>query len=256
MMNELEFLGTGAADWNIEERCGFFRRNSSALLNGEILFDAPEHIWDFYRTCGRADLFSRVRLLLVTHDHPDHITAASVRALAKLHPLTVACDAAMWRALSDIEGLTYLPLSLNEPTEYAGYRITPVLANHDTVLTADTRAVHYIVTTPDGKTVFYGLDGAWLLRPTWQVMLTHRFDLMIFDCTCGDGEDWRLFEHNTISMLRTMIRAVHDRGILKEGGRLVASHLARTLHADPDTTRDILAAFGMQMATDGMTIPF
>ena len=253
-MSTFEFLGTGAADWNIEDRCGFFRRNSSALLNGEILFDAPDHIWDYRAKSGRAQLLDGVRLLLVTHDHPDHISVSSVRALAAEHPITVACDEALWRELSDIEGVRHLSLSLNEPCELMGYRITPVLANHDVVVSADQRAVHYIVTTPDQKTVFYGLDGAWLLRPTWQVMLTHRFDLMVFDCTCGDADDWRLFEHNTIPMLRTMTAEVKRLGMLTEGGRLVASHLARTLHADPDTTRRILSDFGMQMAEDGLVL--
>lgn len=255
-MNTLIFLGTGAADWNIENRCGFFRRNSSALLNGEILFDAPDHIWDYKEESDRGDLFSRVSLLLVTHDHSDHISTQSVRALAAEHPITVACDEALWRELSDIKGVTHLSLPLDTPTEFAGYRITPVLANHDIVLTHDRRALHYIVKTPDGKTVFYGLDGAWLLRPSWQVMLTHRFDLMVFDCTCGDGEDWRLFEHNTIPMLRTMCAEVQRRSMLTEGGLLVASHLARTLHADPDTTEGILRAFGMLMAVDGLTLTF
>lgn len=255
-MNSIEFLGTGAADWNINDRCGFFRRNSSALLNGEILFDAPDHIHDYKGACGRSNLFESVRLLLITHDHPDHISKESVRALAADHPLTVACDEALWRELSDIDGLTYLPLPLDEPTEFCAYRITPVLANHDIVIRADRRAVHYIVQVPDGKTLFYGLDGAWFLRPTWQVMLKHRFDLMVFDCTCGDSDDWRLFEHNTIPMLRTMMREIHRQSMLKEGGLLVASHLARTLHADPETTRDILAAFGMRMAVDGLTLSF
>lgn len=32
-MAELLFLGTGAADWDINAKTGFFRRNSAALLN-------------------------------------------------------------------------------------------------------------------------------------------------------------------------------------------------------------------------------
>ncbi len=255
-MSAFTFLGTGAADWNIEERCGFFRRNSSALLNGEILFDAPDHIWDYKGASGRADLFEGVRLVLITHDHPDHVSVASLCALAKEHPVTVACDEALWRELSAIGGLTHLSLPIDTPTEFAGYRITPVLANHDIVLTSDRRAVHYILETPDGKTLFYGLDGAWFLRPSWQVMLTHRFDLMVFDCTCGDSDDWRLFEHNTIPMLRTMTAEIHRRSMLNEGGLLVASHLSRTLHKDPETTEAILADFGMRMAVDGLTLTF
>ena len=56
-----------------------------------------------------------------------------------------------------------------------------------------------------------GLDGAWFLRPSWAEMLTHKFDLMVFDCTVGDSDDWRLFEHNTIPMLRKMIAEIKER---------------------------------------------
>ena len=255
-MNTLEFLGTGAADWNIEERCGFFRRNSSAMLNGEILLDAPFHILDYKEECGRADLFSSLRLVLITHDHPDHVSIDALRALAKEHPVTVACDEALAHQLADIEGITYLPLSLDTEHAFDGYRITPVLANHDVILTKDMRAVHYIIRTPDGKTLFYGLDGAWFLRPSWQVMLTHRFDLMVFDCTSGIADDWRIFEHNTIPMLRLLCEEICRRDLLAPCGRLVASHLARTLHADHETTASILQKDNILTAYDGLALTF
>ena len=36
-MNELLFLGSGAADWDLRRREAFFRRKSAALLNGHLL---------------------------------------------------------------------------------------------------------------------------------------------------------------------------------------------------------------------------
>ena len=141
-----------------------------------------------------------------------------------------------------------------EASAFQGYKITPVLANHDVVLTEKRRAVHYIIETPEGKTVFYGLDGAWLLRPTWQEMKKHRFDLMVFDCTVGDSDDWRLFEHNTIPMLRKITDEILRLKMLKEGGKLVASHLARTLHLDHEATAEILKELSMLTAYDGLRL--
>lgn len=87
-------------------------------------------------------------------------------------------------------------------------------------------------------------------------MLKHSFDVMIFDCTVGDSNDWRLFEHNTIPMLRTIIEEVKNKNLVADGGKLIASHLARTLHASHEETVDILKKLDMITAFDGMTVQF
>ena len=56
---ELLFLGTGAADWNISKRVEgeFFRRFSSALVDGALLIDPGPHIFDFAEKNGTPELF-------------------------------------------------------------------------------------------------------------------------------------------------------------------------------------------------------
>ncbi len=46
---KIRFLGTGAADWNIEERKDgdFFRRLSSLLVNDDLLIDPGPHFSKF-----------------------------------------------------------------------------------------------------------------------------------------------------------------------------------------------------------------
>ena len=253
-MNTLTFLGTGAADWDIAERDGFFRRNSSALLDNKILLDAGAHVFDYLACENCPDLLNGVSLVLVTHDHEDHVDFYTLRRLAEHHPFSLAADEELFEQLGDVPGITPVLLPLYEESEFMGYRITPVLANHDVVLAEKRRAVHYIVTTPEGKTLFYGLDGAWLLRPTWEEMKKHRFDLMVFDCTVGDSDDWRLFEHNTIPMLRKITDEIRRLGMIKNEGKLVASHLARTLHLDHEATAEILKELSMLTAYDGLSI--
>ena len=87
-------------------------------------------------------------------------------------------------------------------------------------------------------------------------MKAHKFDVMVFDCTVGDKSDWRLFEHNTIPMLRMMVEGVRTENMLTEGAVLVASHMAKKLHATPEETEKILQEFGMTGAYDGLTIQF
>lgn len=87
-------------------------------------------------------------------------------------------------------------------------------------------------------------------------MLEYKFDAMVLDCTVGDMDDWRLFEHNTIPMLRTMMKAVREKELMNDNGMVIASHLARTLHVSHEETEKILAEMDMITAYDGMTAEF
>jgi len=60
-VSEILFLGTGAADWFIEEKGDFFRRNSAALLNGDLMIDCGAHIFDFRESFGESDLYDGLK---------------------------------------------------------------------------------------------------------------------------------------------------------------------------------------------------
>ena len=255
-MDTFLFLGTGAADWAIQDRdkTDYFRRNSAALLNKDLMLDCGAHIFDFAESYGNPNLYDGVTDILITHDHSDHFQEDSVLRLAEKQKIRVVCDGAARKRIGEHPNITYLRLSLYKRKRVGRYDVTPVLANHDVVITRDRRAVHYIIETPEGKTIFYGLDGAWFLRPTWETMLKHKFDLMVFDCTVGDSDDWRLFEHNTIPMLRKMVDGIRERDLLKDDGKLVASHMARTLHESHEDTEACLKGLSMLTAYDGMNL--
>lgn len=255
-MSSLLFLGTGAADWSLSERNGFFRRNSAALVNGKLLLDCGDHIFDFAEERGQPGLFSAVTDVLITHCHGDHFSPRSVRRLASGHPIRLWGCEAVGKAVGATENVEFHPLTPFAAAEFEGFSAVPVLANHDVVTSGDRAACHFILRCPDGKTIFYGLDGAWFLRPSWEEMKKHRFDVMVLDCTVGDLEDWRLFEHNTVPMLRMMAPGIRDAGMLAPEGRLVASHLARTLHPSPEETERILSEAGFLTAYDGLELRF
>lgn len=255
-MAELLFLGTGAADWEIEHRNGFFRRNAAALLDHKLLLDCGAHLFDFAAAMGKPNLYGGVTDILITHNHSDHYCPATVHAVAAGRKVRVLCSAAVRRQIGEDAAIEYLPLEPFAPCQLGGYRVMPVLANHAVVMTKEDAAVHYIIKTPDEKTLFYGLDGAWFLRPSWEEMKKYAFDLMVLDATVGDRADWRIFEHNTIPMLRMMVDEIKNTGMVKDTGRLVASHLARTLHASPEETEEIMHRIGLTMAVDGLRLTF
>ncbi len=255
-MNEFLFLGTGAADWEIEKRDGFFRRNSAALINDELMVDCGEHIFDFAEEVDKRDLYDDVTDIIITHSHSDHLCRESVLKIADNHKIRVGCDCGVMSIIGSHPNIEYVRFTPYEAQNMGNYEIIPLLANHQIVVDGDTYAFHYIIKTGDGKEIFYGLDGAWILRPSWEEMKKHTFDLMVFDCTVGDSSDWRLFEHNTIPMLRMIIEAVRSEKLSAENGILAASHLARTLHTSHEETEKILSKIGLITAFDGMKLEF
>lgn len=255
-MSELLFLGTGAADWHIEDKGDFFRRNSAALLNGNMMLDCGSHIFDFAVDMEESELYSDVCDILITHNHSDHFSTESVKTLAKTRKIRLGCTRAVMEKTGENPNIEYVILKPFEEVDMGEYKVIPLLANHDVVINEKDAAFHYIIKTPEGKCLFYGLDGAWFLRPSWAEMKKHKFDVMVFDATVGDRDDWRIFEHNTIPMLRFMMKEIKEQNMLKEGGYLVASHLARTLHESHEKTADILKELDMLTAFDGMRIYF
>lgn len=254
-MNELIFLGTGAADWSRKKREAYFRRKSAALLNGTLLLDCGPHIWDYVQCCDR-NILDGVTDVLITHDHDDHLDKESVLRLAEKRRIRVACDGYARLLVGEHENIEYVPVTPFEPFRLGEYAVMPVLANHDVVQQGARQACHYIVRTPNRKTMLYALDGAWFLRPSWEEMKRHRFDVMVLECTVGNREDCRIFEHNNVPMLRYLVQEIRAEKLLTKDGVVVASHLSRNLHDSPEETVALLREADILTACDGMTLRF
>ena len=224
---KLHFLGTGAADWNITHprKDPDYRRFSSVLVDDALLIDPGPCIFEFAETYNYPRLFENLKTVICTHKHGDHFSQPS---LDKIN-------------LS----LTDIPLFNTEETEF--YRITSYPANHATA----ENPKHYVIESKtDGKRFFYGCDGAWMLYPTYRALRNQQFDLMVFDCTIGDVPgDYRIFEHNNISMVETMCQTFS-----KNCSRFMVSHMARTLHTDHASLKARLTPSGIVPAYDDMII--
>lgn len=255
-MAEFTFLGTGAADWDIKDKGGFFRRNSAALVNKNLMLDCGRHIFDFMESSGNPHLYDDVSDIIITHNHDDHYCRESVLKLAGKNRLRVGCSKEVMRIIGAHPNIEYTAFEPFGEYMMGEYKVTALLANHHVVVNENDAAFHYIIETADGKKIFYGLDGAWFLRPSWEVMKKHKFDVMVLDCTVGDMDDWRMFEHNTIPMLRMMMREIQNQKLVSQNGVVIASHMAKTLHSSHEETAEILKKFGMAAAFDGMSFNF
>lgn len=248
---EVLFLGTGAADWPAEApaRGAEHRRFSSALVNGRVLIDCGPAVPEALATFG-ADP-AGITDVLLTHSHGDHCSPRTLEALAGRRPAGIRlwADAGALEGIPEMAGVARNPVRHGEGFAAGGLSVTPLPANH--VVAPGEQPLHYLIAT-ETRTLLYATDGAWLLKPAWQALQGQRLDAVIWDATIGEVEgDWRIFEHNSLAMLRTMAQTLRAQGALKPDACIVLTHLARTLHPPHAELCGQVAPDGFVPAYDG-----
>ena len=216
------FLGTGAADYTGNEVP--FRRNSSALIDDTILIDPGRYVLD---ALSEYDVdISKIKYIINTHNHDDHFNQNTVDYLA-------------------LQGAKLIKTEPNMAISLGEYSILPLKGNH-------TIPVCHFIIERNGKRMFYGLDGAWLLYEEINAIWTRGVDLAVFDATVGfiDG-DYRIFEHNNLNMVLEMKKSLKD-----SVKKYVISHMAYTLHTSHEELEKEMKKHGIITAYDGLTIEF
>ena len=241
---KLQFLGTGAADWRGPDERGEYRRYTSTQVDESLLIDVSSAALEQITSPETiADVF-------FTHSHYDHFNLDALKALA---PCRVYAHSS-W--VDDIrgEGLEVIPLEIGEAVETpSGYRVLPMPANHSTDR-ADEQPLIYLI-EGDDKRLLYATDGAWLMNRVHHLIGDRVLDAAVFDATIGDGfrGDYRIFEHNSIDMVRLMVETMRATGRLAPDAPVYLTHMARTLHADQKTIESKLEK-PLIACYDGMTV--
>ena len=254
------FLGTGAADWprdypRVRFAKGEYRGNSSTVVNEHILIDCgptvPEAANQFGVDAGE------LTDVLVTHTHADHFDAEAIGAILGSRPaetpLRIWAHPAALERVPEMDGLDRCPFAVGRTQKTGGTRVTALAANH-VVEGSEEEAFHYLFETA-GQRFLYATDGAWLLKPTWLRLKEGQLDAIIWDATNGETEgDWRIFEHNSIDMIRVMTQTLRKQNVLRPGSQIVLTHMARTLCAPHPELEERLRAEGIVPAYDGMRL--
>ncbi len=250
---KLLYIGTGAADWTqaAGARDGVTRRFTCTLVDEALLIDlAPTTPAACFEDGG---VFAGVTDILYTHSHDDHYDRDTLARLASHRPVRVWASAHFASRIPTIEGVEVHSLTAGVTVQVAGYEITPLCANHRISAHPDEQALHYIIS--DGaRRIFWGADGAWLPTETWYALRAARpYDRIVMDGTLGEVTgDYRIFEHNSLPMLRLMADSFRAAGCVAEGGRIYLTHLSRDAHDSPLVMDQKLAADNFYVAKDNL----
>lgn len=220
------FLGTGAADWPLfrDDEMTEYRRMSAALIDDSLLIDPGPHVLEAMTEYGKR--LSRVRYIINTHRHSDHF---SERTLATFEAL----------------GAVFYDFSAGDEKKLGEYTIKAIEGNHDTC----EKTLHFIISN-GVSSLFYGLDGAWLLYDEFQAIKEAKPELAVLDGTIGfSSGDYRIFEHNDLNMVIEMTKTLSP--YVKQ---FCISHMARTLHTDHETLCNALSTDGILVAFDGLEL--
>jgi adenosylcobinamide kinase/adenosylcobinamide-phosphate guanylyltransferase len=251
---QVDLLGTGSADrwpnpWCRCDRCtwarsaGVHRARTSALVDDVLLIDpGPD-------AGGGGVNLSRVRTVLITHDHPDHLDPAFLLAWswAGGGDLVVAGPSDALARCRDWVGpqapVTFRDLAPGDELEVAHLHVRALPAAHSVLggREHDGTALLYEV-TGDAR-LLYATDTAALSHDE----LTGPFDLVLLELTFGDRTDHGT-AHLDLPAFGHEVARLRAGERLAPGARVVAVHLS---HHNPVDLPERLAALGAEVVPDG-----
>lgn len=258
---QVRLLGTGAADgWPNPfcacascqaQRSGGRRRvSTSALVDDVLLLDLGP---DTPRQAERLGLrLDRVRHVLVTHAHPDHLAPAGLLwrrwaggpALEVAGPPPVVEEVRRW--LDPGSTVTLRPLQAGDVLGLGPYTVRALPAVHE------EPCLLYEVTGPGGERLLYATDTGPLDARALAMLDGAALDLLLLEQTFGARLDHGTGHHDLRTFPGT-VAELRRRGAVHDGTRVVAVHLGH--HNPPEhRLRALLEAWGAEPGEDGAVL--
>lgn len=267
---EICLLGTGASEgWPAPfclcEACNEARRRggpnlrmrAGVLVDEDLKIDfGPDTIVGLQRANRH---LGRLRTLLFTHQHGDHIAPAELNYIRRPFTNTPPGRLDVYgneQVIAMLSAHQWDPQVVSLHTFQAGDRFTTVAGDEVLALPADhvEGACVLRIRRPSGKVLFYGHDSGLYPEQTLEGLSDGvALDVALFDCTSG-GEKTSNRGHMDLDGVVQMADELRSRGAITPRTRCIATHFShngRLLH------EELVAAFlphGIEVAFDGMVV--
>lgn len=284
---KLTFLGTGAGEgypgyWCECPHCTYARKhrgknlrtNSSMVIDEELLIDIGPSCFDNAARFGVN--LSKIKTLLVTHPHEDHLQPQHLywrNTDESLLPLTYVekmrhggprftdipqlniygnsfVMETLRKSLDDMEELKINLHEIKEGKEEKtdGYRILPVRGNHG----SQQGFSHSYIIQKDEKTLLYALDSGSYDEDQFALIQEYQYDAVIMEGTTGLNEQ---YGGHMCLMNNIRIRdRLKENKCLRENSRFLLTHLSPHWCPPHDWYESIVASEGLELAYDGLQI--
>jgi phosphoribosyl 1,2-cyclic phosphate phosphodiesterase len=275
---QLMFLGTAAANAYPEafRRCvnceqaralsgPSLRKRSAALVNDDLLIDLGPDIHTAAALHGRP--LTNIRFCLQTHAHADHIdpshlllrspaygvvgapwlqlyaSPATGGRLAEALARDLAPGSLFDPAAQEQLNLDVHPVAPLAPFAVGPYIVLAIPANHD----PSVEPLLYVIQA-GGRCIFYGTDTPALPESVWQAFHAHRlrFDVVVLD---HPGDD-----HLGARDVAAYAARLRTEGLLAEGGRVLATHIAHDANPPHPELAAYAAAHVYEIAYNGLSV--
>ena len=284
---KLTFLGTGAGEgypgyWCECPHCTYARKhrgknlrtNSSMVIDEELLIDIGPSCFDNAARFGVN--LSKIKTLLVTHPHEDHLQPQHLywrNTDESLLPLTYVekmrhggprftdipqlniygnsfVMETLRKSLDDMEELKINLHEIKEGKEEKtdGYRILPVRGNHG----PQRGFSHSYIIQKDGQSLLYALDSGSYDEDQFALIQEYQYDAVIMEGTTGLNEQ---YGGHMCLMNNIRIRdRLKENKCLRENSRFLLTHLSPHWCPPHDWYESIVASEGLELAYDGLQI--
>ena len=225
-MIDIRFLGTGGLGGARSRKrlSKDYRRFPTLLVNERYMIDPSEDIFEFEESFMLEGLTRNARDVFITSTALDHLSVSTIERLAAKGRLRVFGSHSVCRELSaigNVETVELIPFGLIRLGELS---VLPLPA----ILKTENRgecALNFLIEC-EGKTFFYGLDGAWVHPEALPFLREAMPDVFILDCAAGNTPySKECVNHNNFAMIASITELLRAAGAVKEGARFILSHL-------------------------------
>jgi len=237
------------------------RSRSQVLVNDDLLIDYPPDA--FYHFINNEIDFSKIRNLIISHNHEDHFYPMDFYYFLKGFSIPNKCLPFTIHGSIDLEtsvkpiiesdrnqGLLYSMMEPYKKYKVGNYLVTPLEANHGT-------AHPFIYAINDGqKSLLYCHDTGMLKDEVYAFLKNNKFyfDLVSLDCNSGDIP-FQWSSHMDIMKNVETITEFKQFGIVDDNSKIVISHFSHNGgHVLYDEMCEIAKKYGFIVSYDGLEI--